>query len=85
MEVVAPETPMRLMALVLQPTLLERIKMKQAQDPDLDKIRTSIKEGHAGEFHVDDHAILRFRSRLCVPTDVEIKKEIFKETHRAPL
>ncbi len=32
LEVVAPETPVRLMVLVLQPTLFERIKMRQVQD-----------------------------------------------------
>ncbi len=58
LEVVAPETPMRLMALVLQPTLLVRIKTKQVQDPSLEKIRAAIKGGRAGEFDMDDHGVL---------------------------
>lgn len=38
LEVVALDTPLRLMSLVVQPILIERIKEKQAQDLELQKI-----------------------------------------------
>ncbi|XP_020080128.1 uncharacterized protein LOC109703819 [Ananas comosus] len=37
LEVVAPEIPARMMTLVIQPTLLERIKDSQSADPNLQK------------------------------------------------
>ncbi len=72
------------MALVLQPTLLELNKTKQVQDPSFDKIWGVLKEGHAGDFHVDNFDVLQFQSLLCVPADLEIKEEILKEAHRTP-
>lgn len=35
LEVVTPDTPLKLMTLVVQPTFIERIKEKQAQDLEL--------------------------------------------------
>ncbi len=72
-----------MMALVLQATLMERIMMKQVQDRSLEKIRATLVDGRADEFHKDYLGVLRFRSRLCVPVNLEITKEILKEAHRA--
>lgn len=66
----APE--MKLMILVLKPTWLERIKEKQTGDSSFQGIRSNIKEGHVGGFHIDDTGVLQFRDRLCVPIDTEI-------------
>ena len=35
----------------------------------------------ATEFHVDNEGILRYKGRLCVPEQVELKKELLKEAH----
>nr|CAD1838520.1 unnamed protein product [Ananas comosus var. bracteatus] len=79
LEVVAPDTPLRLMTLVVQPTLLERIKEKQVHDVELQKIRAKIVDGYTGDFLVDNQGMLRFRGRICVPVE-----DILQEAHRAP-
>ncbi|XP_020112142.1 uncharacterized protein LOC109726763 [Ananas comosus] len=45
LEVVAPDTPLRLMPLVVQPTLMDRIKEKQVLDEELQRNRSKITEG----------------------------------------
>lgn len=34
-----------------------------------------------GEFHIEAHNAFRFRNRLCMPTDAEIREEILIETY----
>lgn len=49
-----------LMALVVQPTLLERIKKVQFVDLTLQKMRRDIESGHSGDFNVDAEGVIRF-------------------------
>nr|CAD1827323.1 unnamed protein product [Ananas comosus var. bracteatus] len=71
------------MALVVQPTLLERIKEKQVHDVELQKIRANC-DGYTSDFHMDDRGLLRLRDRICVLAESGIKKEILLEAHQAP-
>jgi len=72
------------MSLVVQPSLIDRIKEKQTQDEFLQKIRDKITVDHDSDFRVDDQGLLKFGDRLCVPADSGIKEEILAEAHRAP-
>ena len=36
-----------------------------------------------GDFKVDDQGVLRFRGRICIPDDDELKKLILEESHRS--
>ncbi|XP_020082043.1 uncharacterized protein LOC109705704 [Ananas comosus] len=74
LEVVAPEVVTILAALVVRPTLLERIKERQVDDSYLQKVWDNIDGGRAGDFGVGSDGALRFRNRLCVPKDDEVRK-----------
>jgi len=43
-----------------------------------------VEEGSVPEFTVND-GILRFRNRLCVPNNIELRKELLKELHDSML
>ncbi|XP_020094886.1 uncharacterized protein LOC109714597 [Ananas comosus] len=83
-EVVAPEIPAQLMALVVQPTLLERIKNLQLADPELQKVRRDIENRRGGDFMVDADGALRFGNRWCVPNNEEIRELILQKAHWSP-
>ena len=56
-------------SLSVQPTLVERIKLSQADDPHLKKIRDEVRSGKKSEFSISEDGALSFESRLCVPND----------------
>ena len=37
------------------------------------------------DFKVDDQGVLRFRGRICIPENDEMKKMILEESHRSSL
>ena len=65
----------------VQPTLIERIKIAQSNDPQLQKIRNLINLGSQSEFCIHVDGSLRFGNLLCVPNDPNLKAEILKEAH----
>src|ERR1051325_2842374 len=38
-----------------------------------------------GDFKVDNQGVLRFRGRICIPDDAEMKNTILEEGHRTGL
>ena len=40
---------------------------------------------HANEFALGDDAVLRFRGKVCVPEDAEMRRLIFEEGHKSCL
>ena len=70
--------------ITLQSTLLERIKEAQKQDSELIKTQAMVLAGKASDFSVDETGMLRFGSRVCVPMNENIKKEIMDESHTTP-
>ena len=38
-----------------------------------------------GDFRVDDQGVLRFRGRICIPDDEDLKKLILEESHKSSL
>ena len=62
-------------------TLEKQIRDKQMIDQDLVKLRKSIKEGVPSEFNIDSSGAIRFRDRICVPNDSELKRNILEEAH----
>ena len=73
-----------LASLSVQPTLVERIKLSQADDSHLKKIMDEMHSGKKFEFSIFEDGVLRFGSRLCVANDPLIKKEILEEAHYSP-
>ena len=73
-----------LASLSVQPTLVEKIKLSQADDSRLKKIMDKVHSGKKSVFSNFKDGALRFGSRLCVPNDLLIKKEILEEAHYFP-
>ena len=80
-EVQFHEAETHLANLRVQPTLIERIKIAQSNDPQLQKIRDLINLGSQSEFCIHEDGSLRFGDRLCLPNDPNLKAEILKEAH----
>lgn len=72
-----------LATLIAQPTLLDKIKDAQIDDLGLIKIREKVKNGESKEFSVFGDGSLRYKSRLCVPTNEVIKRDILSEAHKS--
>ena len=65
----------------IQPTLMDRIKIAQTDYQSILNIKRRTKLGQAPEFYVDNEGILRYKGRLCVPNQGDLKKELLKEAH----
>ena len=61
-------------------SIVKKIKKHQGDDPELVKLVKKLEEGSNQDFSFKD-GVLWFRSRLCVPNDLELKKELLKESH----
>uniref|UniRef100_A0A2N9H2J6 Integrase catalytic domain-containing protein n=1 Tax=Fagus sylvatica TaxID=28930 RepID=A0A2N9H2J6_FAGSY len=79
--VVADALRAQLANLRVQPTLVERIKVAQAGDPHLQKMKLMVESGAPSEFCIHEDGSLRFGNRLCVPNDPDLKEEILSEAH----
>ncbi|XP_020094884.1 uncharacterized protein LOC109714595 [Ananas comosus] len=84
LEVVALEVPSMLAGLIVQTTLLEKIKSLQPADSNLQKVRLDIEGECSGDFTIDTDGMLRYRNRWCVPENKEVRKLILQEAHRSP-
>ena len=73
-EVVMGHSEAYLASLSVQPTLVERIKFSQVDDPHLKKIMDEVRSGKKSEFSISEDGVLKFGSRLCVPNDPLIKR-----------
>jgi hypothetical protein len=71
-------------SLVVQPTLMDKIREAQKGDKDLEKIREDLKEGKAKGFSEDEQRTIWFEKRICVPNDSDLRKFIFQEAHETP-
>ena len=58
--------------------------MSQADDSHLKKIMNEVHSGKKFEFSIFEDGALRFGSKLCIPNDQLIKKEILKEAYYSP-
>ena len=65
----------------VQPTLINRIKDAQGRDPQLQKLKAEMEIGLQMEFCMHKNGTLRFGGRLCLPNDLELKREILREAH----
>ena len=61
----------------------DELRVAQDRDDHLRKIKEDIDSGGYSEYDLSDSGLLRFRKRICVPGDEEIKKAILEEAHRS--
>jgi len=61
--------------------------IKEAQKEDVKFVDFLLGENQIedSDFRVDDHGVLRFRGRICIPDNDEMKKMILEESHRSSL
>ena len=78
-----PRSHVLLTNLLIQPTLIERIRIAQAKDPQLQKIRGQMRTDKAPHFLVDEEGTLRLGKRACVPNHAEIRRDILAEAHES--
>ena len=74
----------KLANITLQSTLLERIRTAQDRDPGLVEQREKVLAGSTKDFAISEMGLLRYRDRICVPMDSEIRREILDEAHTTP-
>jgi len=63
------------------------MSIKEAQKEDVKFVDLLIDSNQTedSDFKVDDRGVLRFRGRICIPNDDEMKKKILEESHRSSL
>jgi len=69
LEIILPGDIRRLITLVTQPSLIEKIKEVQKEDPKLQKIREEVEARLRQDIIIHADGSLRFESRLCVPSE----------------
>ena len=71
----------------VQPTLISRIIRAQSQDEfchtKFNEITTDPVSDGSSEWTVGSNGEVRFRSRLCVPDNDDLKREVLDEAHRS--
>ena len=65
----------------LRPILVDRILEAQLEDPYLMSMRKKVEEGEQSDFSIRDDGALVIGSRLCVPANEELKRQILEEAH----
>ena len=68
------EMEMEMTSLILELTLLQRIREAQKQDSELQKTVQNLSQDRFKEFQVDEKRTLKKNGRVCVPNDEEIRK-----------
>jgi hypothetical protein len=71
-------------SLVVQPTLVDKIREAQKGDKELEKIREDLKEGKAKGFSEDEQGTIWFEKCICVANNPDLSKLIFEEAHETP-
>lgn len=72
-----------LSALVVTPSLIERIKVAQVKDAELMKIRGQLESESIPDFHLHEDGSVWMRGRLCVPSSRELRDEVMDEAHNS--
>ena len=83
LEIILPGDIRRLMTLATQPSLIEKIKEVQKEDPKLQKIREEVEARVRQEIVIHVDGSLRFGSRLCVQSG-KVRRELLCEAHSSP-
>ncbi|KAJ4704868.1 Retrotransposon protein, putative, Ty3-gypsy subclass [Melia azedarach] len=65
----------------VRPVLIDHIREMQDQDPSIAKLKKEVRDGLRTNFSLKDDEILVMGSRLCVPNDLELKKQILEEAY----
>ena len=75
------ETAALFATLTLRPVLVDTIREAHQFDLQIEKLKKEVKTGVKTDFIIDSDDVLFFGSRLCVPNDAGLKREILEEAH----
>jgi len=75
LNVVTPRTKPILCTLEAQATLIKEIRVAQATDPQLERIREEIGVGKAPGFVIHEDVTIQFHNLVCVPAVEALKKK----------
>ena len=64
---------------------LDSIREAQKLDVKLVDSMVGIDQSENGDFKLDAQGVLRFRNRICIPDDADMKKAILEESHKSKL
>ena len=79
-EVLTENVQTKLASLQLQPSLLERIKEAQKDDPERVTLLKTIECSEKSELQADEQGVVRYGTRLWVPRSI-LRKEVMSEAH----
>nr|XP_033512347.1 uncharacterized protein LOC117277036 [Nicotiana tomentosiformis] len=68
---------------VARSSLIEHVKAKQFEDPNLVNIRNGVQSKDILDFSLDEEGVLRMNGRMCVPDIDELRNEIMAEAHNS--
>ena len=71
--------------LTISSDFLSLIKERQSLNSSLQEVVELLGSDEAKEFAFGADGVLRFRGRVCVPDDAEVKKMILEEGHKSSL
>ena len=72
--------------IALTSELLEQITLEQKQDPEeIPHIRKLMAKGCGPHFSIDEQGVVRYKDRLVVPSNEELKRKILNEAHHSKL
>ena len=75
-----------LVHIALTSELPEQIILEQKQDPkEIPHIKKLMAKGCGPHFSVDEHGVVRYKDRLVVPSNEELKRKILNEAHHSKL
>lgn len=75
----------RLGMLKIHNEFLDVIREAQKQDIKLVELAVGIGHSESKDYELDAQYVLRYRGRICIPIDEEIKKRILEEGHKSRL
>ena len=72
--------------IALTSELLEQIILEQRQDTlEIPPIKKLIAEGHGPHFSIDEQGVVRYKDKLAVPSNEELRRKILNEAHHSKL
>nr|GEW39800.1 retrotransposon protein, putative, Ty3-gypsy subclass [Tanacetum cinerariifolium] len=69
-------------SLKIEPNLILRIKEAHKEDDALWSVLQNLKDGKQAEFRVDDHGVIWYDNRLCVPEVSSLREDVLIKTDR---
>nr|GEY83789.1 retrotransposon protein, putative, Ty3-gypsy subclass [Tanacetum cinerariifolium] len=71
-------------SLKIKPNLILQIKEAQNEDGELWSVLQNMKNGMQEEFWVDEHGVISYGNRLCVPDVSSLRDAVLSEAHSSP-